>query len=98
MSVTKILCVVFLALIAIAAPLTQQQVDAFVRESSFVPPTATLKSFKQDQGKFIVNYDDKFTTYKFVIGQAQDGKPFILFRHQLTQINLSDNGIEKPIQ
>lgn len=45
MSVTKILCVVLLATIAIAAPLTQQEVDAFVRGSNFVPPTATLKDF-----------------------------------------------------
>lgn len=67
MSITNILCLFLLAAIAITSPLSQNQVDDFVRGANLVPPTAVLKDFKDDHGKSIINYEDQFTVYKFVV-------------------------------
>lgn len=98
MSITSFLCLFLLTGIALTSPLTQSQVDDFVRGANLVPPTAIIKDFKDDNGKSIINYEDQFTVYKFVVALGLDGNPFVLFRHQLTQINLSNNGIENPTQ
>ncbi len=67
MSITSFLCLFLLTGIAITSPLTQNQVDEFVRGGNLVPPTAIIKDFKYDNGKSIISYEDQFTVYKFVV-------------------------------
>lgn len=43
----------------------------------------------------MVAYGDQFTTFKFVIGQNQEGKPFVIFRQQMTQFSFSNNHVNQ---
>lgn len=88
---TKLIVFLFLVLHVLAAPLTQKDVEDFIKEKQLVPPSATLKSFEEKNGQSFVTYSDQFSTFKFVIGQDEQGKLSVLFRHQMTQINFDNS-------
>ena len=80
MLVNKSLGFLFLAILVMAAPLTQNDVDGYVRSNNFVPASATLDSFKQDNDKFILIYKDQFTSFKLIFGQNAEGKLNLILR------------------
>lgn len=96
MLTSKLIYFLLFTFLVLSVPLTQADAESFIKDNNFVPASATLSSFKQENDKFIVFFKDQFTTYKFILGQDQMGKLFVMFREQLTEINLSNGQLQTP--
>lgn len=69
MSTSKLLSFLLLVTLVFTAPLTQQEVDTFIRENNFISPSTILNSFNEESGKSIITYKDGPTSFKFIVAQ-----------------------------
>jgi hypothetical protein len=94
MFTSKTICFLLLFISIVSTQLTQQDVDDYIRNQNFIPPTATMSSFNEGNGKGIAIYKDGNTKFKLIVEKSSLGQINLIFREQQTEINFS-NGFVK---
>jgi ABC-type Na+ efflux pump permease subunit len=91
----KTICFLLFFIYIVSTQLIQKDVDEFIRNQNFIPPTATMSSFKEENGKGIAIYKDGNTKFKIIVGKNYSlGQMFLIFREQQTEINFSNGFVQ----